>query len=174
MSARPEVWLRGPVAGVPALLQPVAHSLLQAAEEIRGAIATVGATELQARPGGAASAEYHVRHAMGSLDRLFTYARGESLSAAQRTALAAEQEQLAPRKDHGASLADEFDAAVARALAQLRSTREDTLLDARAVGRQQLPSTVLGLLFHGAEHTLRHAGQVITTVRVVTGVASGG
>jgi uncharacterized damage-inducible protein DinB len=174
MSARPEVWLRGPVAGVPALLQPVAHSLLQAAEEVRGAIGTLGAAELQARPGGTASAEYHVRHAMGSLDRLFTYARGESLDTAQRAALAGEKEPLAPREGHGASLADEFDAAVARALAQLRSTREDALLDVRAVGRQQLPSTVLGLLYHGAEHTLRHAGQVITTVRVVSGAASGG
>jgi hypothetical protein len=41
-------------------------------------------------------------------------------------------------------------------------------LDFRGVGRAQLPSTVLGLLFHAAEHTQRHAGQVATTRRVVT------
>jgi uncharacterized damage-inducible protein DinB len=31
-----------------------------------------------------------------------------------------------------------------------------------------LPSTVLGLLFHAAEHTTRHAGQIATLVRVVS------
>ena len=30
----PEVWLRGPVEGVPPHLQPVAHSLLQSREEV--------------------------------------------------------------------------------------------------------------------------------------------
>jgi hypothetical protein len=31
---KPEFWLRGPLNEVPALLQPVAHALLQAREEI--------------------------------------------------------------------------------------------------------------------------------------------
>jgi len=43
-----------------------------------------------------------------------------------------------------------------------------TLTDARAVGRQRLPSTVIGLLVHAAEHTTRHAGQIITTAKIVT------
>jgi hypothetical protein len=30
----PEVWLRGPLPGMPPLLQPVAHALLQAREEL--------------------------------------------------------------------------------------------------------------------------------------------
>jgi len=30
----PEVWLRGPVKNIPLLLQPVAHALLQAREEV--------------------------------------------------------------------------------------------------------------------------------------------
>ena len=37
----------------------------------------------------------------------------------------------------------------------------------REVGRARLPSTVLGLLFHGAEHTQRHVGQIITTAKIV-------
>jgi hypothetical protein len=37
----------------------------------------------------------------------------------------------------------------------------------RRVGRQALPATVLGLLFHAAEHTTRHAGQPITTSKTV-------
>ncbi len=58
-------------------------------------------------------------------------------------------------------------AAIGRALDQVRDTREETLAEERRVGRQALPSTVLGLLFHAAEHTTRHAGQAITTSRIV-------
>jgi uncharacterized damage-inducible protein DinB len=63
-----------------------------------------------------------------------------------------------------------FDAAVDSALDQLRATPEATLLDRRGVGRAQLPSTVLGLLFHAAEHTQRHVGQVVTTVRLLPAI----
>jgi hypothetical protein len=35
--------------------------------------------------------------------------------------------------------------------------------DERLVGRLKLPSTVVGLLFHAAEHTQRHVGQAATT-----------
>jgi len=114
----------------------------------------------------AASVGFHVLHAIGSLDRLFTYARGEQLSADQRAAFAAEgQPDMGP--DVGARPVAEFGAAVERALEQLRNTDEATLLHARGVGRAQLPSTVIGLLFHGAEHTQRHAGQTVTTARLV-------
>ena len=60
-------------------------------------------------------------------------------------------------------------AAIERALVQLRSTPREQLLDERKVGRAGLPSTVLGLLCHGGEHTLRHAGQAITTAKIVRG-----
>jgi uncharacterized damage-inducible protein DinB len=161
----PEVWLRGPVAGVPPLLQPVAHGLMQCREELHAHVSSLSPDELWRRPSGAASIGFHVRHAGGSLGRLFTYARGEALSAAERAAFAAEGEpDLAP----GAArrLLDGFDAAVEGALNQLRATDEATLLDRRGVGRAQLPSTVIGLLFHAAEHTQRHVGQVVTTARI--------
>jgi len=162
----PEVWLRGPVPEVPALLQPVAHALLQCREEFHAVVRSLTPDQIRARPSGAASVSFHVRHAAGSLDRLFTYARGEALSPEQRAALAAEGEAESGT-DIGARLLEEFDAAVERALGQLRGTREDSLLEFRGVGRAQLPSTVLGLLFHAAEHTTRHAGQAVTTSRIV-------
>ena len=59
-----------------------------------------------------------------------------------------------------------------RALAQVRATDPSTLLDAREVGRARLPSTVVGLLFHAAEHTQRHVGQLVTTAKVVRGAVS--
>jgi uncharacterized damage-inducible protein DinB len=162
----PEVWLRGAVPDIPSLLQPVAHGLLQCREELHAYLGPLRPDELWARPSGAASIGFHVRHAAGSLDRLFTYARGEALSAEQLVVLATEGEpDLAP--DAGRTLLAVFDATVERALAQLRATDEATLLQPRGVGRAQLPSTTLGLLFHAAEHTQRHAGQVVTTARML-------
>jgi uncharacterized damage-inducible protein DinB len=168
MANAPEVWLTGPLAGIPALLQPVAHSLLQSREELHATLAGLSPADVWVTPGGAASVGFHARHAAGSLDRLFTYARGEQLNAAQKAALAGEG---APdvRAHVVAILLAEFDLAVDRALQQLRSTDESTLTDTRAVGRAQLPSTVVGLLFHAAEHTQRHMGQLMTTAKIVKG-----
>jgi uncharacterized damage-inducible protein DinB len=164
--------MRGPVPDIPPLLQPVAHSLLQCSEEVRAVVAAVTPIDLWQRPAGAASAGFHLRHATGSLDRLFTYARDESLSSAQLAALGAEQE---PDLADGAAdrLIAAFEAQVSRALTQLRSTNEATLRDSRGVGRAKLPSTVVGLLFHGAEHTQRHIGQLVTTLKIVRGLADG-
>ena len=172
--SRPEVWLRGPLPDVPPLLQPVAHSLLQCREEVEAVVPSLTPAELRARPAGAASVEYHVRHAAGSLDRLLTYARGEQLSDAQRDALAAESAPASPGAE-ATEVATFFTTAVDSALAQVRHTPESALLQPREVGRGRLPSTVLGLLFHAAEHTQRHIGQMVTTAKIVragTAVAS--
>ena len=168
MADTPEVWLRGPIPDIPPLLQPVAHSLMQSREEMHATLSRLAVTDLWVTPAGAASVGFHARHAAGSLDRLFTYARGEQLTATQRAAFAAEgQPDLRPQVI-GALLAD-FDAAVERALEQLKQTDEGTLQDFRGVGRGQLPSSVIGLLFHAAEHTQRHLGQIMTTAKIVSG-----
>jgi DinB superfamily len=166
----PEPWLRGPVAGVPPFLQPVAHALLLAEEDVHRSVAPLSPAQLWARPGGAPAVGFHVRHAAGSLDRLFTYARGEPLSAAQRAFLEGEVEPGDPPAVT-AVLVEAFAVQVERALEQLRVTPESTLLEPRGVGRLQLPSTVLGLLVHAAEHTQRHVGQIVTTARIVRGSA---
>jgi len=163
----PEVWLRGPVSGVPAALQPVAHALLQAVEDAERLAADLEPDVLWTRPGGAASVGFHLRHMAGSLDRLMTYARGEPLSEAQRAALTEEQDHT-PDVEAAALLA-RLRATVERALEQLRATDPKTLDDPRKVGRAALPSSVRGLLHHAGEHTGRHAGQVSTTIRIVRG-----
>src|SRR5215213_441848 len=114
--SEPEVWLRGPLEHVAPLLQPVAHSLLQCRLEVRATLPTLASDGVWSRPGGAASAGYHVRHAIGSLDRLLTYARGEQLSKEQ---LAAMRQEGHPDERDGIqdALVAEFDAAVERALA---------------------------------------------------------
>jgi uncharacterized damage-inducible protein DinB len=162
--ALPEVWLRGPLPDVPPLLQPVAHALLQAREEVEAVMAGFPEERLWSRPGGVASVGFHLQHLSGVLDRLFTYARGESLNEAQLKALEAEGVQ---RPGIGASaLLETFRRQVELALAELRTIDERTLTVSRTVGRSKLPSTVLGLLVHAAEHTQRHVGQLLVTVRV--------
>jgi uncharacterized damage-inducible protein DinB len=160
----PEVWLRGPVPNIPGLLQPVAHALLQAREEVEALVHGFPADKLWERPGGVASVGFHLQHLAGVLDRLFTYARGESLNEIQTSSLAAEG-----KKDESLRIEDlvaAFRRQVDVALEQLRQIDIRSLTDPRGVGRAQLPSTVLGLLVHAAEHTQRHVGQLSVTVRV--------
>jgi uncharacterized damage-inducible protein DinB len=161
-----EVWLRGPVPGVDPALMPAAHALLQTVEDVERAAGGLSTEQLWNRPGGAASVGFHVMHLAGSTDRLLTYARGERLNDAQKAALAAESNH--PHADAASLLANlrrTFDAA----LAQLRETPASSLHDAKPLGRGMLPTTVLGLLFHAAEHAQRHAGQVVTTAKFLRG-----
>ncbi len=168
MTALPEVWLRGPLPDIPALLQPVAHSLLQSLEEVRALVATTTHAQLWTEPGDAPAAGFHLLHAAGSLDRLITYARGEMLSRAQLDNLARER-ALDTSDVLPEVLTAAFAATVERALAQLAATDANTLLESRAVGRGRLPSTVIGLLVHAAEHTQRHVGQLTSTLSIVKG-----
>ena len=162
--SEPEVWLRGPIDGVPALLQPVAHGLLQCREEIEGLLAGMRPEDIWRTDGRAASIGFHVLHAMGSLDRLFTYARGAMLSEAQRQVLADESR---PDTDLTADdLLAGFEAAVVRAIDELRGMHATPLDAPRQVGREKRPSTVIGLLVHAAEHTQRHVGQAVTTKKL--------
>jgi len=162
----PEVWLRGPLPAVPPLLQPVAHALLQAREEVTVLMADFPAEKLATRPLGLASVGFHLRHLTGVLDRTFTYARGEALSKSQLAYLAAEGQPLT-HTDATQELTQNLSNQVDRAIAQLENTAEATLPEWRGVGRAQLPSTVIGLLVHAAEHTTRHVGQLLVTAIVV-------
>jgi hypothetical protein len=163
-----EAWQRGPVAGFVPLLMPVVHSLVQAREDLERLAARVPPEHVWQRPGGAASIGFHVRHTGGALDRLFTYARGETLSDAQRAAMKAEETPGDPPATMAALVSD-VNGIIERAFNQLRTTSASSLLDERKVGRAGLPSTMLGLLFHAAEHCTRHVGQAITTSLVLRG-----
>jgi uncharacterized damage-inducible protein DinB len=163
--AQTEWWQRGPIDSVPAELQPVAHILLQVRESVGELVEGLPVEQWNARPAGVASAAFHVRHMTGVIDRLFTYARGDALTEAQFTALRAEGAELGPG-DVAVILAA-LDARMDSAIAQLRAVDAATLGDFRAIGRAKLPSTVIGCLVHGAEHAMRHVGQLSVTVRVV-------
>jgi hypothetical protein len=166
----PEPWLRGPVPGIPLLLQPVAHAFIMAREDIDQAVAGLTPEQLFAEPGGATSLGFHLVHLSGSTDRLLTYARGERLSDAQKAALTLER-TVADVRPPSAEMLAVWHGTVTSALAQLAATPEAVLLEPRTVGRAQLPSSVLGLLFHAAEHASRHTGQVVTTAKLLRGTA---
>jgi len=163
-SSLPEVWLRGPLPGIPPLLQPVAHALTQAREDVNAWMANFPDTLLWERPAGVASVGFHLQHLAGVLDRMFTYAHGQVLTEHQLEALTAEGK---PYGVKAATLLKQFNTQVTRALEELATLSEDTLTQPRTVGRQKLPSTVIGLLAHAAEHTQRHAGQLFVTLRVL-------
>jgi len=160
-----EWWQRGPVDGIPAVLQPVAHILLQVRESVGELVETLTEPEWNARPAGVASAAFHVRHITGVIDRLFTYARGEGLTPEQFAALRSEGGLL--RAADVAATLSALNARVEAAVAELRTVDVATLGDFRGVGRAQLPSTVIGCLVHGAEHAMRHVGQLSVTIRIV-------
>lgn len=161
----PEVWLRGPLEGIPALLQPVAHALLQAQEELHELFHDFPETLLWQQPAGVASPGFHLQHMTGVLDRLFTYAAAQMLSPGQLEYLAREGKPA-----EGITLPQlmvAFDTQLTISLTRLKEINPETLTAVRGVGRKQTPSTVLGLLFHAAEHTMRHTGQLLVTVQVL-------
>ena len=151
---------------VPSILQPVAHALLQAREEVNDIMNHFPSALLWERPAGVASPGFHLQHLSGVLDRVFTYARNEGLTVLQFEQLASEGKDAA--SGHKTTdLVKRFDLQVEKAIAQLKITDEKTLTEYRGIGRAGLPSTVIGLLFHAAEHTMRHVGQLMVTVAVI-------
>ncbi|HEX2608210.1 MAG TPA: DinB family protein [Flavisolibacter sp.] len=160
----PEVWLRGPMPAIPALLQPAAHALVQAVEEIHAYMDGFPDALVWERPAGVASPGFHVQHMTGVLSRMISYARGEALTNSQLKAL---QQEGVPVDVSTASLLQGFQEMVTVFLDYLATVPEAGLTDYRPVGRKQLPSTQLGIIFHAAEHTQRHSGQLLVTVRIL-------
>ncbi len=159
---QPEVWLRGPIPGISTLLQPAAHALLQTAEELPRWLADFDTKNLWIESAGRASVGFHLQHLTGVLDRMLTYAKGLPLSDQQFDYLKNEgvkTEQLTVSR-----LIQNFENKVAEALAYFKTLDEKILLEPRKVGRKELPSTTLGLLFHAAEHSQRHLGQLLVTL----------
>jgi|SRR5579863_1527254 len=157
----PEAWLRGPIPGVDTLLAPLLYSFQMAREDLAKWTEGLTSAQIWATPHGFGSVGFHLRHIAGSTHRLMTYLEGQPLSETQMAALQAEKEPGASRDMLLAGLNAAFD----RAEAMVRSLDPAELAEPRAVGHKQLPTTVLGLLVHIAEHTQRHAGQAISAAK---------
>ncbi|MBP6620271.1 MAG: DinB family protein [Leadbetterella sp.] len=160
-----EFWLKGSIPEIPLLLQPVAHALLQVQKELQEVFLDFDENKLWEKPRNVASVGFHLNHLTGVLDRLFTYATGESLSVEQLVFL--KNEGIENNQTNSIELLKAFDLQVIKSLDQLKATYQETLTEPRFVGRKMLPSTVIGLLFHAAEHTTRHFGQLLVTIKIL-------
>ncbi|WP_304238733.1 DinB family protein [Jiulongibacter sediminis] len=161
----PEVWLRGPLPEVPALLQPAAHSLLQTVEELKETLADFPDDLMIREVAGRATVAFHARHMTGVLDRMMTYSKGLPLSEMQFDFLKGEKK--ASPLPNTRALITQFEDKVKEAFLYFKSLEGSDLTEQRIVGRKHLPSTVIGLLYHAAEHAQRHLGQLIVTVSVL-------
>ena len=165
---QPEVWLRGPLPDFPVLLQPIAFALLQAQEDVNKIMSGFPDDLIYNRPGGAASPAFHLQHLSGVLDRMFTYAENMPLKEAQLVWLQSEG-KVQEKPNSVQELVGIFNQQIETSLQKLQQINLNTLMEPRGVGRKHLPSTVFGLLFHAAEHTQRHVGQLLVTVKVLIG-----
>lgn len=160
---QPEPWLRGTHSDLPAFLRAIVHALELAREDVDAACGPLVDAHFHARPGDAAPLAFHLRHIVRSLDRLLTYADGRPLNAAQLGALQTELDAGATKAD----LLAEFHAGIDDALRRIRAFAGADPEQPRAVGRSALPTTLGGLLVHCADHTQRHAGQAVTTAKLI-------
>jgi DinB superfamily len=158
-----EPWLRGTLTDVDAVRRGVLHALELAREDVMRWIVGLTDDELEVRAFGLPSVGFQMRHIVRSLDRLLSYAEGRQLSAEQLTALKCELESSDSRVD----LVAEFERGIESAMERVRAIAPESYGEARRVGRSGLPSSVGGLLVHGADHTQRHVGQLVTTAKVV-------
>jgi hypothetical protein len=147
-----EPWLRGPIEGVDALTAPVLYAFQQAREDLGRC--TEGLSPQRIWSSGVG---FHIRHISRSTERLFTYLLGKELTAEQY----GEGEPGASREE----LLAEMHRAFARGEEIVRGIDPGTLREARTVGRKKLPTTVIGLLTHIAEHTQRHVGQAVVLAK---------
>ena len=158
----PEPWLRGPLAGVPPLVMPVFFSYAQVREDLQ--MHTAGLSDdLVWKPVADQSLGFQLKHIAGSVDRITTYLMGQSLDDAQFDFL---KQEGTP---HGtlAELLALVHHQLQESEAQLLKVDPHSLYAARTVGRRALPTTVIGLIVHLAEHTQRHLGQAITITKLL-------
>jgi len=157
-----EPWMRGMLTEVEPVRRAVLHALELAEEDVAWWCEGLSEGEMFARPCGLPSVAFQLRHMVRSLDRLLTYAEGRALSEEQLAALKTEM-------DAGtvAGVLWEFRAGLELARGRVLAVKPESFGEARVVGRERLPTTVVGLLIHCAEHTQRHVGQMVTTVKVV-------
>ncbi len=144
---------------------PIAYAPVQAIVDLERFAADLTDEELLSRPNDSLSAAFHLRHIAGSIDRLLTYARGEELNEKQFDWL--EKETASDSDLNAAELTQKAVSEINHALETLKNIEAESLFEERFVGRRRLPTNVFGLLFHIAEHTARHVGQIITIAKIV-------
>lgn len=162
-----EPWLRGPLEGVNPLVAPALFAFAQAREDIAHWTEGLSDAQIWARPHGLASVGFQLSHIAGSVDRLTTYLRGEQLTIEQLEAVRHETDDRQPSPRPGReALLQEVNTSLERSERAIRTLDAPQYHQPRAVGRKRLPTTVIGLVVHLAEHTQRHVGELIVTSKL--------
>ncbi len=175
-----EPWLRGTLTEVEPVRRAVLHALELAVEDVSRWCEGLSDGEMFVRPVGLPSVAFQLRHIARSLDRLLTYAESgfgmnsepggnerRGLSELQLAALGTEMEEVGS----AAEVLQEVGEGMKVAMGRVEAVSPESFAEVRGVGRKGLPTTVVGLLIHSAEHTQRHVGQMVTTVKVLKAVA---
>ncbi|HZL29395.1 MAG TPA: DinB family protein [Acidobacteriaceae bacterium] len=160
MSEMPEPWMRGTHEELDPVRRAVVHALELAEEDVAQWCGELTDATMLARPGGLPPVAFHLRHIARSLDRLLTYAEDRWLDDDQLAALKTEMDA-----GTAATVLAEFREGILTAKLRVREIAPKRFDEPRAIGRKRLPTNVAGLLIHCAEHTARHVGQAITTVK---------
>lgn len=158
-----EPWMRGTHLDIDPLRRAVIHALELTQEDLPRHIGTISDEAVHVKPYGLPSLAFHLRHIARSLDRLLTYAEGRMLDRDQLEKLSTEHETGGEAR----AIEGEFTAGLHSAIVRILAIDPATYAEPRGIGRKQLPTTVAGLLIHCAEHTQRHAGQLVTTEKLV-------
>jgi uncharacterized damage-inducible protein DinB len=158
-----EPWLSGTHAEVPAVGRAVLHAFDLALDDLTKWTEGLTDVEVHSQPLGLTTIAFHLRHIARSTDRLLSYAEGNQLTAGQLAALKAEQ----AGEETLAALLAEVKASFSNAAERVRALATADFEVFRGVGRKQLPTCIGGALIHVADHTQRHAGQVVTTAKVL-------
>lgn len=162
MAREVEPWLRGQLTNVHPLVAPTLHAYAQAREDLALWTDGLSDAEIWSRPHDLAPVGFQLRHIAGSVERLTTYLRGDQLTSEQLAAMARETEPGPGR----CKLLDDVDEAFTTSERVIRALDPGSLAETRSVGRKRLPTTVIGLVVHLAEHTQRHVGELIVTAKL--------
>jgi len=158
-----EPWLRGTHTEVPAVGRAVLHAFDLALDDLTKWTNGLTDAEVHSQSLGLTAVSFHLKHIARATDRLLSYAEGKPISAEQLAAMKGEQ----GGEETLAELLAEVEASFSDAAERVRVLATADFNTFRGVGRKQLPTSIGGALVHVADHTQRHVGQVVTTVKVL-------
>src|SRR5436305_5844297 len=134
----PEPWLRGAIPDVHPLVMPVFFSFQMVREDLEAHTAGLSDGQVWRKTAGGVLG-FHLKHLAGSVDRISTYLAGRQLTDQQLQFLRAE----AQGSEGLVELLEQVNRSLSQAEARLGEVKPESIYDARQVGRQLLPSTVL-------------------------------
>jgi len=141
---------------------PVFFSFAQVREDLEKHTAGLSDDKVWNTVAGS-SLGFQLKHIAGSVDRITSYLLGRQLDAGQLAFLRGESEPPGTL----AELLELVEQSLSKSETELKTIEYASMYAARTVGRRALPTTVIGLIVHLAEHTQRHLGQAVVIAKIL-------